>query len=187
MTNRGHRSVVCGLILAVLSFVAGCAAQPRDDSAGPKTVIFLDTGNTGRSVMSEEVARQFLAAKGWTDITALGRGVKVNPANIAPEKYAVELLRARGIDVSTHVATQLTAAEAESATIILPVSFKNLGQVITFQPPTRGKSFLLSDYAVGKPEDIEDAWGKDLPAYQEALAQIDSYVPAALAKIHAGR
>ena len=180
------------LAVAVVATVANCgapsgtnASPAQTDAAGGKTVIFLDTGNTGRSVMSEAVAKQFLAEKGWTGITALGRGVNVNPENIAPEKYAVELLKERGIDVSTHTATQLTAEEAASASVILPVSFKNLGQVITFQPVTRDKSFLLSDYAVGKQEDIEDAWGKELPAYQEALAQIDEYVPAALAKLHA--
>lgn len=190
MTQNGLRGLAGALAVAVASVATGCSA-PSDAPAGttaevPKTVVFLDTGNTGRSVMSEAVAKQFLAEKGWTDITVLGRGVKVNPANIAPEENAVELLQGRGIDVSSHTATQLTAAEVESATVILPVSFKNLGQVITFEPASRDKSFLLSDYAVGKQQDIEDAWGKEMPAYREALAQIDEYVPAALAKLHAG-
>lgn len=185
MKPRGVRRVALTLWSVLVLSIGGCGSD--DLRAGSKIVIFLDTGNTGRSVMSEEVAKQFLAEKGWTDIIPLGRGVKVNPANIVPEKHAVELLTSRGIDVSAHVATQLTPDEARQATVILPVSFKNLGQVITFEPTTRDKSFLLSDYAVGKQEDIEDAWGKDLPAYQAALAQIDEYVPAALTKIHEAR
>ncbi|MFJ3957108.1 hypothetical protein [Arthrobacter sp. NPDC090010] len=188
-----YRSAASLLALTTLAAVSGCGSPTAapSSSAGPtathKTVVLLDTGNTGRSVMSEEIAKKFLADKGWTDITVLGRGIKVDPKDTSPEKHAAELLKARGIDVSSHVAAQLTDDEAKIATIILPVSFKNLGQVVTFKPDTRDKSFLLGDFALGKQEDIEDAWGKELPAYQKALAQIDEYVPAALTKIHEGK
>lgn len=192
-----YRSVASLVALTALATVAACGSPSASPAAGessaassqasPKTVILLDTGNTGRSVMSEEIAKKFLADKGWTDITVLGRGINVDPKDTAPEKHAAELLKARGIDVSKHVATQLTDEEAAKAAIILPVSFKNLGQVVTFQPGARDKSFLLGDYSVNKKEDIEDAWGKELPVYQKALAQIDEFVPAALTKIHEGK
>lgn len=192
-----YRSVASIIALTALAAVSACGSPTPSAASGVssqasttaahKTVVLLDTGNTGRSVMSEEVAKKFLADKGWTDITVMGRGIQIDPKDTAPEQHAAELLKARGIDVSTHVATQLTAKEAADATVILPVSFKNLGQVITFNPETTGKSFLLGDYSVKKQADIEDAWGKDLPVYQKALAQIDEYVPAALTRIHEGK
>jgi protein-tyrosine-phosphatase len=84
--------------------------------------------------------------------------------SVAPN--AVELMAERGIDISHHVATQL-------------------GEVVTIYPVTRDKSFLLGDFAVGQQVDITDAWGQPMSVYQQALAQIDQYVPAALTKTHA--
>jgi protein-tyrosine phosphatase len=184
--SRILRSLATVTVVAALASPAVATASPEPAApSAHKTVIFVDTGNTGRSVMAREIAAKYLASKHWTDITVAGRGTKVDPTELAPEKHAVELLAARGIDVSSHVAAQLTAADVAGATVILPVSQKNEGQVVSAYPTARTKTHLLSQYAIGANTDIEDAWGKDYPAYQQAAAQLDQYVPEALAKVHA--
>jgi protein-tyrosine phosphatase len=193
MNNRNprYRALAATVAFASLAIITACSsatgsAVPSPSMPAHKTVVLLDTGNTGRSVMAEAIAKKFLADKGWTDITVIGRGIAIDAKETSPEAFAAQLLKDRGIDVSQHRAAQLSAKEAADATIILPVSFKNLGQVLTIYPDTRDKSFLLGDYSVGQKTDIEDAYGKDLPVYQKALSQVDEYVPAALTKIHKG-
>ena len=147
--------------------------------------MFVDTGNTGRSVMAEQLGRKFLADKHWTDIRVIGRGIKVDPKDLSPEKFAAQLLKERGIDVAGHVATPLTAQEVATATVILPVSAKNQKQVVEAYPSAASRTTLLATYAVGEKVDVEDAWGKPLPAYLTVQSQLDRYIPAALAKVHA--
>lgn len=134
--------------------------------------------------MAENVAQQFLAEKKWADITPISRGIAVDPEETSPETNAAELLAQRGINVSGHVATQLTAADANCATVILAVSSKNKDQIVSAFPTAKEKTFLLADYAVGTDIDIEDAYGKEMPAYRKVLAQLDEYVPEALTKVH---
>ncbi len=167
--------------------VSPAAAAPvhPTDTGHQKIVVFVDTGNTGRSLMAEELSRRILAEKHWTDIEVLGRGTKVDPTELAPEKFAAQLLAARGIDVAGHTAAPLTAHDVASATVILAVAAKNQKQVVAAYPSAGSKTDLLAQYAVGEKIDVEDAWGKPLSAYEQTEAQLDRYLPAALAKVHA--
>lgn len=68
-----------------------------------RKIAFVDTGNTGRSVSAEALAGAIAQQKGLK-VSLISRGVDMDPFDIHPEPNAVTLLKARGLDVSTHIA-----------------------------------------------------------------------------------
>jgi protein-tyrosine-phosphatase len=61
-------------------------------AASPVMIIFVDTGNTGRSVTAEALANQIIAEKALP-AAVISRAVDLNPFFIRPEPNASTLLR----------------------------------------------------------------------------------------------
>jgi protein-tyrosine phosphatase len=93
----------------------------------------------------------------------------------------VTLLSARGIDVSAHRATQLTANDVRHSDVILTMTAAHKAKVIALFPDAAGKAFTLAEYA-GAATDVEDAFGKPMPVYQAMLKQVEAYLSPALAR-----
>ena len=71
------RTVVVRLLmpLALLLTAVGVSAAGQ-----PVRVVFVDTGNTGRSVAAEALARNLIAATG-APVSVISRAVNLNPYN----------------------------------------------------------------------------------------------------------
>jgi protein-tyrosine phosphatase len=146
----------------------------------PPHTLFICTGNTGRSVAAEALARQWIAARGlaWT---VSSRGVAVDPANTRPEAHVVALLAARGIDVAGHRARLVTETDLQAADQVLTMTAahkQNLQDRFSAADHIR----MLSEAAGGVPEDVPDAFGGSLAVYQAMLAQLDALLGATLAR-----
>src|SRR5579871_3415985 len=98
-------------------FVLAVLALPAR-AADPVKLAFVDTGNTGRSVTAEALAKVEIA-KAHLSIAVISRAVDQDPYETAPEPNVVTLLSARGIDVSAHRAAQLTANDVRHSDVIL--------------------------------------------------------------------
>jgi protein-tyrosine phosphatase len=69
--------------------------------AEPLKIAFVDTGNTGRSLMAETLAPGF--AKGLSrPVVFISRGVEVDPFDAAAEVNARLLMAKRGHNVAQH-------------------------------------------------------------------------------------
>jgi protein-tyrosine phosphatase len=171
-------------ILAALMIL--CLALAPSFAAEPVKLAFVDTGNTGRSVTAEALAR-VLIAKDHLPVAVISRAVDLDPYETRPEKNAMRLLAARGLDVSAHRAQQLTANDVRHSDLILTMTAAHKEKVIALFPEAREKTFTLADYATGKPADVEDAFGKPLEVYRAMMRQVESYLAPALARAARGQ
>jgi protein arginine phosphatase len=113
-------------------------------------LLFVCTGNTCRSPMAQVIARSHAEALGWHHVEVRSAGIAAFPGSPA-SGGAIHAAAAHGLDLSGHAATQLTAAEASAADLILTMSPSHLMSVIELGGGDRAA--LLTSYAGGVPDD----------------------------------
>ncbi len=147
-------------------------------------ILFVCTGNTGRSVAAAALARCRIVARGLT-FTVASRGLAVDPANIRAEPHLVTLLAARGIDLAAHRATALSAADVRAADCILTMTAAHKRTVLGRFPEADGKVWMLSEAAHGVEQDVADAFGAPMATYERLVGQLDALVAEALDRLGA--
>jgi len=168
-------------LAAVMMAAMILSAHGAEPTKQPTKLMFIDTGNTGRSVTAEALADAMIADK-HLPILVISRAVDLNPYYVVPEAGAAALLKGRGIDVSAHRAAQVTANDIRHSDVILTMTARHRDTVIAQYPEAKGKVFTLSEYATGQASDVVDAFGQPMAVYEQVLSQIDQYLPLALAK-----
>ncbi len=166
-----------------LAMFLGFAAAPdlvRAESE-PLKIAFVDTGNTGRSLMAEVLTRDLITRRGL-HVAVISRGLDVDPFDEKPEPNAAILMTDRGFDVTAHRARALVPADVTHADLLLTMTAKHLTTVVAAYPQSAAKTFTLAQYAAGTAADIPDAWGKPMADYRAVLKQLDLYLPLTLAK-----
>jgi protein-tyrosine-phosphatase len=138
-------------------------------------ITFVCTGNTGRSVMAEYLAKY------GTDFTEHGyrinsRGVNVRPREKKPEVNAIVTMKKIGIRIKKHRAKQLTAASTKKANLILTMTAAQKDEILKTIAPGASNVYMLSECANGTQTDIPDAYGKPLKIYEATRHQIQSYL-----------
>ncbi len=125
-------------------------------------------GNICRSPMAEAV----LAAR----LRALGRDGHVESAGIAAfegrpaEALAQELMRERGLDISSHRARQLTAKMLGDFDLVLVMEERHRRAVEQMHPPSRGRVRRLGHFG---DFEVPDPYGGTRAAFERALYLID--------------
>ena len=147
----------------------------------PVRIAFLDTGNTGRSVAAEALAKAAIAQH-RLNAQAISRAAHWNPYNIHPEENFVLLFRERGIDLSRHRAAPFGAPEAAFSDLILTMTEAHKAWAIAHFPDATEKIFTLAKYAVGTHREVLDAFGQTMDFYIGILAELDGLVEAAVLK-----
>ena len=165
----------------LLALFAASGLTSRAAAAEPIKILFLDTGNTGRSLVAETLARD-LAARRQAPLAVISRGLDVDPFDEAPEPNARILMSERGFDVGAHIARRLEASDVAHADVILTMTPEHVVKLLAAYPVARAKTFTLASYATGAEEPIPDAWGKPMEVYRAIVAQLDRFLPPALVK-----
>lgn len=163
--------------MAGAAMMAGSIAYAK----GPLKIAFVDTGDTGRAVIMETMAKGLIAEKKMP-VLVIGRAFDLNPFNITPEPNALVLLKQHGMDASADRAKQLTAQDVKHSDLILTATATHKAGVIALYPAAAGKTFTMAEYATGKSKDVVDAYGKDMPVYEQVYGQIAGYLTPALEK-----
>jgi len=171
MPRSLHKIAIAALLLAITSARA----------ADPVKLAFVDTGNTGRSVTAEALANVRIA-KDHLPIAVISRALDQDPYEAAPEANAAALLKERGVDVSTHRSTQITANDVRHSDVILTMTAAHRDKLIALFPDAKDKTFTIASYAAGKPDDVADAFGKPMDFYRAMAKQVEDYLGPALTK-----
>ena len=123
-------------------------------------VLFVCTGNTCRSPM----AAALLQHKN-KEIMVSSAGLFVPWASPASEN-AVLAMQKKGIDLSAHLAQQLTPNMVESADVILAMTERHKDMILQMVPEARGRVYTLGAYA-GVDTEVPDPFGGDAALYQK--------------------
>ncbi len=169
------------MLKAVLGAVLVSLVVAAPSLAQPVRIAFVDTGNTGRSITAETIARYY-AVSHSLDARFISRGVDVNPYETKVEMNAQILWLEKGVDLSDHVAAQVTPQDVKRSTLILTLTAKHKAILLETFKEAAGKTFTLSEYVGKDGRDIEDPWGKPMDAYVHMFADLNALVPAALEK-----
>jgi protein-tyrosine phosphatase len=138
------------------------------------TILFVCSGNTCRSPMSEGIARHVLAEKLHVPepelekkgISVLSAGSFALPGSRATPQ-AVQALKELGVDLSHHRSRPLTVELIHQADMIFTMS-RNHAQAVAALVPSAAEKVATLD-----PEgDIEDPIGSDVAVYQDLAGQL---------------
>jgi protein-tyrosine-phosphatase len=125
---------------------------------GPVNIAFVDTGNCGRSVIAEILAKKTIRDADL-NIVVIARGTDISPYEMHPEAPIVALLKDRDPDIEKHQAIQITSRDVRHSTLILTMTKKHKSDIISrfrsYRDDLRQKVFTLGEFA-GRPRDVID-------------------------------
>jgi protein-tyrosine-phosphatase len=145
-------------------------------------VTFVCTGNTGRSPMAEALAENYVKEHNL-NIIVQSRGMNVDPKEITVEEGTAKVLKDRGIDITSHRATQLVKDDMDRSDYLLTMTQKHKDGILKQYPDAKDKVFTLAEFATGKHEDLSDPYKQPISAYIKVEKQLDQFLPLALDKI----
>jgi protein-tyrosine-phosphatase len=147
-----------------------------------KSILFVCTGNTCRSIMAEALARQ------WAETFAPDRGLNFISAGLAawPDQpashQAVETMRETGVDITRHRARQVSAELVRKADLILTMTGRHKKMLLATFPESADKVYTLVEFAVGD-GDISDPYGRPVEVYRRCAGEMRLLIEKALHKI----
>jgi protein-tyrosine-phosphatase len=178
-TRLGIESTVVDLTTQPLRILREAAIKAKDieEVAIRKTVLFVCTGNSCRSVIAEALLKKIFWERHRHDVEVLSAGITML-SGMAASDQAQEVLRKEGIDVSGHVSRQVTRSMIDKSDIILVMEKIHEAKVLSLAPEAKHRLFLLKEFARIQDNalDIEDPMGRDDAFYAQTFATIKEAV-----------
>ncbi|MBE3576615.1 MAG: low molecular weight protein arginine phosphatase [Limnochordales bacterium] len=112
-------------------------------------ILLICTGNTCRSSMAEVYLRHLLQERGVTGVEVTSAGLAAfEGAPATPQ--AVQVMKEEGLDLASHRAHRLAAADVMRADLILTMTSDQKRALLGQYPQASGRVFALLEYAEGK-------------------------------------
>ena len=132
-----------------------------------KKFLFVCTGNTCRSPMAEGIFNKLSSEKGW-QATAKSAGLYVTEPMVSENSLNVCL--ENGIDISSHIPTQITAELINEADVILTMTSSHKAAFGGMD-----KVFTVAEYFGGN-GDVIDPYGGSIEIYRETYGQLEKLI-----------
>ncbi len=133
-------------------------------------ILVVCVGNICRSPMAEALLRNGLRGQEEMTVESAGLGALVgHPA----DDFAVELMRERGVDITSHRARQLHPDMVNEADLILVMESGHKKAIDELDQAARGKVHRLGEW---RDRDIGDPYRQPQEAFEEALQDIEDGV-----------
>ncbi len=149
-------------------------------------VLIVCVGNICRSPMAEAMLRAKIRHRPGFQVSSAGVGALVgHPA----DPMAVELMAARGIDITGHRARQVTPEMLAAVDLVLVMEKGHQDEVHRMAPQSRGKVHRLGRFGNF---DVPDPYRRDRAAFEDALSLIERGIgefqkaiwPSPVRKVH---
>lgn len=134
----------------------------------PFHIVVICWGSSCRSPMAKALLDAELEAAGVT-ISVEARALHTPATGASAE--AVDAMRARGLDISTHVPRRLSDSDVEQADLLLVMDRELLRDASVRWPDAASKMSRIMEYATGEPSDVKDPIG-DIAEYEMAAKRL---------------
>lgn len=145
-----------------------------------KTILFICTGNSCRSVMAEGLLRKYFRDHDC-GIKVVSAGISTLPGMTASSN-AIEVMRREEIDISAHRAQPVTQEMIRQADLILGMEPVHIEMILSIVPEAKEKAYLLLEYVYGKEAGakmnlwIIDPIGKPKEVYESVMMTLKEAV-----------
>lgn len=144
-----------------------------------KSVLFVCTGNSCRSVMAEGLLKKYLRQFGKGAIEVSSAGVMA-PAGMPPTEETIAVMKREGVDISANRSRKLTPDLIARADLILVMEKIHKNEVLNLDPSASSKTYLLKEFGTEKRGDlnlnIKDPIGKPVGEYKMRLDEIKNEI-----------
>jgi protein-tyrosine-phosphatase len=149
-------------------------------------ILFVCTGNTCRSALSEALARKVIVERALSDVDVVSAGTSAwdgAPASDGALLVGME----RGLDLSQHRAQTLTRELVRDADLILAMGPHHLERVEALGGA--GRAYLLTDFASrgSNARPVNDPIGGELELYRSTADELEAEIRRVFDRITAER
>jgi protein-tyrosine-phosphatase len=145
-----------------------------------KSVLFVCTGNSCRSVIAEALMKKYLKELGKDDIEVHSAGI-LAVEGMPPTGETIEVMKKADIDVGHYKSKNLTEKMVKTADIIFAMDDRHRNKIINMVPEASDKTYLLREFgntsrSPGDIRNVPDPIGKPVTFYEYCFKIIEEQI-----------